>query len=129
MASQIPIPDDDDALLAQCRVETFRSGGAGGQHRDTTDSAVRLAHEPSGITATAQDERSQHRNKKLALERLREKLWEHNREVVRKSWKKKKRKKNRTHRESARQKRKRVENKRRRGRLKKLRKPPKRKDW
>lgn len=127
MASQIPIPDDDDDLLAQCRVETYRSGGAGGQHRDTTESAVRVVHEPSGIRATAQDERSQHRNKKLALDRLREKLWEHNRDVVRDSRRKKKKK--HKHRESARQKRKRVENKRRRGRLKKLRKPPKRKDW
>lgn len=118
MPKPFPIPDDDDALLGQCRVETFRSGGAGGQHRDTTDSAVRLVHEPTGVRVTAQDERSQHRNKKLALARLRERLQKRNR-------RKKPRKKRKV---SARQKRKRVENKRRRGRLKRLRKPPKRDD-
>ena len=121
MAKPIPIPDDDDELLGQCRVETFRSGGAGGQHRDTTDSAVRLVHEPTGIRATAQDERSQHRNKKLALERLRERLEERNRKRARPPRRKKRR-------ESRRQKRKRVEGKRRRGRVKRLRKPPRRDD-
>lgn len=118
MSAPYPIPDDDDDLLAQCRVETFRSGGAGGQHRDTTESAVRLVHEPTGVRASAQDDRSQHRNKKLALDRLRERLEARNRRD-------KPRKKRRV---SARQKRKRVEEKRRRGRLKKLRKPPGRDD-
>jgi protein subunit release factor A len=114
MSDTVPIPDDDDRLLEECRVETFRSGGAGGQHRDTTESAVRLVHLPTGVRATAQDERSQHRNKQLALSRLRDRLERRNRT-------KKPRRKTRV---SARQKRKRVEEKRRRGRLKRLRKPP-----
>jgi protein subunit release factor A len=69
-----PIPETDEALLAQCRVETFRSGGKGGQHQNTTDSGVRLVHEPTGVRTTARSERSQHRNKAIALERLRRKL-------------------------------------------------------
>ncbi len=50
--------------------ETFRAGGPGGQHQNTTDSAVRARHRPTGLTAAAREERSQHRNKSLALERL-----------------------------------------------------------
>lgn len=69
-----PIPDSDEALLAQCRVETFRSGGKGGQHQNTTDSGVRLIHEPTGLRAGSRNDRSQHRNKALALDRLRKKL-------------------------------------------------------
>lgn len=69
-----PIPDSDDALLAECRVETFRSGGPGGQHQNTTDSGVRLVHLPTGLRVVARDERSQHRNRQIALQRLREKL-------------------------------------------------------
>ena len=56
------------------KVETFRSGGPGGQHQNTTDSGVRLVHLPTGISATSTDERSQHRNRQVALERLRAKL-------------------------------------------------------
>jgi ribosome-associated protein len=70
------IPDSDSDLLAQCRVETFRAGGPGGQHQNTTDSAVRLVHTPTGVQVTARDSRSQHRNKAVALERLRKKLKE-----------------------------------------------------
>ena len=69
-----PIPDSDEVLLAQCRVETFRSGGKGGQHQNTTDSGVRLIHEPTGLRAGSRNDRSQHRNKALALDRLRKKL-------------------------------------------------------
>jgi protein subunit release factor A len=69
-----PIPDDDEALLAQCRVETFASGGKGGQHQNKTASGVRLIHLPTGVRAASRNERSQHRNKSLALERLRAKL-------------------------------------------------------
>ncbi|KND16895.1 peptide chain release factor [Pannonibacter phragmitetus] len=52
------------------KIETFRSGGPGGQHQNTTDSGVRITHLPTGISAIATDERSQHRNKQAALERL-----------------------------------------------------------
>ncbi|PTW61747.1 peptide chain release factor [Breoghania corrubedonensis] len=57
------------------RFETFRAGGPGGQHQNTTDSAVRLTHLPSGISVIAKDERSQHRNKQMALERLEARLY------------------------------------------------------
>jgi protein subunit release factor A len=73
-SAPFPIPDSDEALLAQCRVETFRSGGKGGQHQNTTDSGVRLIHLPTGIRAGSRNDRSQHRNKALALDRLRKKL-------------------------------------------------------
>lgn len=52
------------------RYETLRAGGPGGQHQNTTDSAVRIIHVPTGIQLTARNERSQHRNKAAALERL-----------------------------------------------------------
>jgi peptide chain release factor 2 len=69
-----PPPTSDEELLAECRVETFRSGGKGGQHQDTTDSGVRLVHLPTGLVITARRRRSQHRNKSDALARLRARL-------------------------------------------------------
>lgn len=62
---------DDDALLRTVEMDTFRGSGPGGQHRNTTDSAVRLKLPESDISATASEHRSQHRNRALALRRLR----------------------------------------------------------
>lgn len=56
------------------RVDTFRGSGNGGQHRNKTDSAVRITHIPTGTVVTATEDRSQHRNRVVALERLRTKL-------------------------------------------------------
>ena len=64
----------DDDLLAQCEVELRRASGPGGQHRNKVESAVRLIHRPTGVVANATERRSQHANRALALERLREKL-------------------------------------------------------
>ena len=66
-------PDEIDRN--DLRFETFRAGGPGGQHQNTTDSAVRLTHVPSGVSVIAKDERSQHRNKQMALERLAARLY------------------------------------------------------
>ena len=110
----VPVPESDESLLAECRVETFRSGGPGGQHQNTTESGVRLVHLPTGIRVVAREERSQHRNRAIALQRLRAALEEHNRvEEPRVPTK-----------VPPSQKRKRLEEKRRRGRKKQQRKPP-----
>lgn len=61
----------DDKLLAQCKVETYRASGPGGQHRNKTSSAVRLTHLPTGVSATATERRSQHENRRAAVGRLR----------------------------------------------------------
>ncbi len=62
---------DDAALLRQCEVDRFRASGPGGQKRNVTDSAVRLRHGPSGLSAEASESRSQHENRARALRRLR----------------------------------------------------------
>ena len=72
--SMIILPDSDEDLLRECEVETFRSSGPGGQHVNKTESAVRLRHVPTGVVVTSQQERSQHRNKALCLQRLRKKV-------------------------------------------------------
>lgn len=62
----------DRELQVHCRVETLRSSGPGGQHRNTTESAVRLLHLPTGLVSFAAEDRSQHKNRAKAFKRLRE---------------------------------------------------------
>lgn len=70
------VPESDDKLLAECVVETFRAGGPGGQNVNARDTAVRVRHLPTGIVVTSQQERSQLRNKQIALAELRRRLEE-----------------------------------------------------
>lgn len=65
---------EDDALLAQCDVQAHRASGPGGQHRNKSETAIRLVHQPTGVTAEGKDERSRTQNLRAALGRLREKL-------------------------------------------------------
>lgn len=62
---------DDAALAAACEMDTFRASGPGGQKRNKTSSAVRLRHQPTGVSAEADESRSQHENRARAVRRLR----------------------------------------------------------